>query len=84
MTDQLCPGCNGSGTRLLPELEELEPFPCPVCRPWPLGFPGERTLLRGPDEGFSLEEGRPLPHAHWIIEPAPPGVAAKWNGWPER
>ncbi len=67
MTTTLCPGCEGSGARVLPDVDGPTLYPCPVCQPWPQGFPGERTFL---DD--------------WIIEPAPPGVAAKWNGWPER
>ncbi len=78
MTDHTCPACKGSGIRELPNVDELMPLPCPVCRPWARGFPGERTLLRGPTTGM------PVPSEYWIIEPAPPGVAAKWNGWPKR
>ncbi len=82
MIDHTCPACKGIGVRELPNADELTPFPCPVCRPWPQGFPGERTLLRGPKGGLSLEDGTPMPREHWIIEPALPGAAAKWNGWP--
>ncbi len=88
MTDQTCPACKGTGIRDLPDIDEPTPFPCPVCRPWPDGFPGERVFLRDPairglvfDHGFV--NGLP-PLQHWIIAPAPPGVAAKWNGWPKR
>ncbi len=88
MTESSCTACRGTGTRELPDLDELVPFPCPVCRPWPDGFPGERVFLRDPtanglifDHGFG--NGLPM-RRHWIIEPAPPGAAARWNGWPER
>jgi hypothetical protein len=40
--------------------------PCPVCRPWPEGFPG-----------MSAGHGATR---YWIIEPSAPGKAAAYNG----
>lgn len=42
-----CPACHNSGIRDLPLSDgSLEQFPCPVCKPWANGFPGERVRDR--------------------------------------
>jgi hypothetical protein len=70
MDGMTCPACDGTHCREMPTADGLEPYPCPVCQPWRRGFPGE-YVTRG---------GRRI----WIIEPAAPGVAARWVGWPAR
>lgn len=37
-----CPGCDDTGIRALPVDRGWEDFPCPVCKTWLGGFPGER------------------------------------------
>lgn len=38
-----CPACGGKGERELPGIDDVETLPCPICQPWPHGFPGEKV-----------------------------------------
>lgn len=62
-----CPACHDSGERELPTRDGMDIYPCPVCQPWPAGFPGE-YITRG---------GRRI----WIIEPSAPRTPARYLGW---
>lgn len=42
-----CKACGGTGMRELPIApDDIDEFPCPVCKPWPHGFPGEAAFGR--------------------------------------
>lgn len=66
MEGLICPACGDMGVRDLPVRDDMEMYPCPVCYPWPEGFPGE-YVMRG---------GRKV----WIIEPSAPGEPARYMG----
>lgn len=70
----ICPSCLGSGERLLPVKDAygeptVETFPCPVCRVWLNGFPGEVLAVDGVD--------------HVVIERSLPGELAVYRGFPK-
>jgi hypothetical protein len=69
-----CPSCLGTGERLLPIRDAygdptVESFPCPCCRVWLDGFPGE-TVVFGDV-------------VHTVIEPSLPGDLAVYRGFPD-
>jgi hypothetical protein len=71
---QTCPSCLGTGERLLPIRDvygdpTVDAFPCPVCRVWMDGFPGETVVF---DDAI-----------HVVIEPSEPGELAVYRGFPE-
>jgi hypothetical protein len=47
----------------------IESFPCPVCRVWMQGFPGEVIAIDGVD--------------HVVIERSLPGELAVYRGFPD-
>lgn len=60
----LCPCCGGRRTTDLPQRDEMiDDYPCPVCRPWPQGFPGLRAHGRWVIE--PSEPGRPAKWVGW-------------------
>lgn len=73
-TEPECPSCLGTGERLLPIRDAygdptVESFPCPCCRVWLYGFPGESVVV---DQQVFI-----------VIEPSEPGELATYRGFPD-